>query len=115
MKVKFPPVARKVYNRFANGCPLDGYAYNDNKLGVRQRFKMVRNRFTASLAASGIAAGEAVALAGKADTSDVALLGAVAVGFAFISKMFHRNMVALQKTNAYKAIEQRVASIYKHS
>ena len=112
MNVKFPIGIQKVYNRFANNCKIDGYDLGSKTLGLRQQYKMVRNRLTATIGMTGFLGAEAAACASTGRTSDMVLFGGMGLVMGYITKLFHTDLLKLQKTDAYKAIEKRALKIF---
>lgn len=109
-----PTAARKVYNRLANKCPLDGYSFTDknSKLGLRQQYKQVRNRFLATAGTTGFLGAETLACASTGRAADMAIFGTLGLCMAGITRLFHKDMLKCQKMDFYKAIEKRAQKIY---
>ncbi|MBR6098950.1 hypothetical protein IKP85_04315 [bacterium] len=111
MKVSLP--LRKAYNRFANYCKLDGYDFGSKTLGLRQQYKMVRNRLTATAGMTGLLGAETLACASTTGRAgDMALFGILGVLMGCVTRLFHKDLMKLQKMDAYKAIEKRAQNIF---
>lgn len=114
MKIYLPTSVRKVYNRFANNCPMSGYSFTDkhSKLGLRQQYKQVRNRLTATAGMTGFLGAQALACASTGRTSDMAAYGILGLFTGFTARLFHSDLMKFQKFNAYKNIEKRAQKIF---